>query len=130
VKAHGALYNRAAKDAAIAGAIAEAIRLVDPSLPLLGLPGTELLTAAERAGLRAVREGFADRGYRPDGTLIPRTEKGALLTDPAAAAEQAERLASDVETICVHSDTPGAANLVRAVRTALTARGFTLAPFA
>lgn len=130
VKAHGALYNRAVKDVATADAIAEAIRLVDPSLGMLGLPGSALLTAAERAGLRPIREGFADRGYKPDGTLVPRTEPGALLTDPDVAAAQAEKLAPNVDTICVHSDTPGAVNLLRAVAARLTSRGYTLAPFA
>ncbi|HKS04984.1 MAG TPA: 5-oxoprolinase subunit PxpA [Gemmatimonadaceae bacterium] len=130
VKAHGALYNRAVKDVAIADAIAEAIRLVDSSLAMLGLPNSALLAAAERAGLRPIREGFADRGYKPDGTLVPRTEPGALLTDPNAAADQAEKLASGVDTICVHSDTPGSVNLLRAVSARLTSRGYTLAPFA
>ena len=130
VKAHGALYNRAVRDAATADAIAEAIRLVDMSLVMLGLPGTHLIAAAERVGLRSAREGFADRGYRPDGTLIPRTEPGALITDPAAAADQAERLAPGIDSICVHSDTPGAVQLVRAVRDRLTARGYAIAAFA
>ena len=130
VKAHGALYNRAVRDAATADAIAEGIRLVDPALVMLGLPGSQLIAAAERAGLRPAREGFADRGYRPDGTLVPRTEPGALITDPVAAADQAERLAATVDSICVHSDTPGAVTLVRAVRERLAARGHTIAPFA
>ena len=130
VKAHGALYNRAVKDAAIADAIAEGIRLVDMSLVMLGLPGTELIHAAERVGLRAAREGFADRGYRPDGTLVPRTEPNALITDPTAAADQAERIAKNVDSICVHSDTPGAVQLVRAVKERLTSLGYTIAPFA
>ena len=130
VKAHGALYNRAVRDAATADAIAEGIRLVDPALVMLGLPGSQLIAAAERAGLRPARQGFADRGYRPDGTLVPRTEPGALITDPVAAADQAERLAATVDSICVHSDTPGAVTLVRAVRERLAARGHTIAPFA
>lgn len=130
VKAHGALYNRAVRDAATADAIAEAIRLVDTSLVMLGLPNSELIAAAGRVGLRSAREGFADRGYRPDGTLVPRTEPGALITDPRAAADQAERIAPSVDSICVHSDTPGAVALVGAVRERLTARGYTIAPFA
>ncbi len=130
VKAHGALYNRAVRDAAIADAIAEGIRLFDPSLVMLGLPNSELIKAAERAGLRPAREGFADRGYKPDGTLVPRTEPGALLTDPVAAADQAERIAKTVDSICIHSDTPGAVSLVRAVKERLTAKGYTIAPFA
>jgi UPF0271 protein len=130
VKAHGALYNRAVRDAAIADAIAEAIRLADSSLLMLGLPGTELIAAAERAGLRPAREGFADRGYRPDGTLVPRSEPNALITDPVAAADQAERIAPNVDSICVHSDTPGAVELVRAVRERLTGLGYRIAAFA
>ncbi len=130
VKAHGALYNRAVRDAAIADAIAEAIRLADASLVLLGLPGTELIAAAERDGLRSAREGFADRGYLPDGTLMPRSLPGALITDPEAAADQAERLAPGVDSLCVHSDTPGAVTIVRTVRERLSARGYTIAPFA
>lgn len=129
VKAHGALYNRAVRDTAIADAIAEGIRLVDSSLVMLGLPGSELIAAATRAGLTPAREGFADRGYRPDGTLVPRTEPGALITDPVKAADQAERLASVVDSICVHGDTPGAVSLVRAVRERLTGKGYSIAPF-
>jgi UPF0271 protein len=129
VKAHGALYNRAVRDRAIADAIAEGIRLIDDTLVMLGLPHSELIAAASRAGLRPAREGFADRGYRADGTLVPRTEQGALITDPVAAADQAERLAPIVDSICVHSDTPGAVTLVQSVRERLTARGFTIAPF-
>jgi UPF0271 protein len=130
VKAHGALYNRAVRDAAIADAIAEGIRLVNPALVMLGLPESELIAAAARDGLTSAREGFADRGYRTDGTLVPRTEPGALITDPAAAADQAERLAPLVDSICVHGDTPGAVNLVRAVRERLESKGYRIAPFA
>jgi UPF0271 protein len=130
VKAHGALYNRAVHDAPIADAIAEAMRLVNPELVMLGLPGSQLIAAAERAGIPSAREGFADRAYRPDGTLVPRSEPGALITDPDAAADQAERLRDSVDSICVHSDTPGAVQLVDAVRLRLGSRGITLAAFA
>jgi UPF0271 protein len=130
VKAHGALYNRAVRDAAIADAIAEGIRLVDASLIMLGLPDSELIAAAGRGGLQSAREGFADRAYRPDGTLVPRTEPGALITDPQLAADQAERLAPMVDSICVHGDTPGAVSLLRAVRERLTHKGYRIAPFA
>jgi UPF0271 protein len=129
VKAHGALYNRAVRDAAIADAIAEGIRLVDSSLVMLGLPNSELIAAATRSGLRSAREGFADRGYRSDGTLVPRTEAGALITDPQKAADQAERLATVVDSICVHGDTPGAVSLVGAVRERLMSKGYGIAPF-
>lgn len=130
VKAHGALYNRAVRDGATADAIAEAMRLVSPDLVMLGLPGSQLLVAAERAGIPSAREGFADRAYRDDGTLVPRSEPGALITDPDAAADQAERLAESVDSICVHSDTPGAVRLVDAVRLRLSSRGITIAAFA
>lgn len=129
VKAHGALYNRAVRDAAVADAIAEGIRLVDPSLVMLGLPNSELISAAERSGLRPAREGFADRGYRADGTLVPRTEPGALITDPEKAADQAERIAPLVDSICIHGDTPGAVSLVRTVRERLITKGYSIAPF-
>jgi UPF0271 protein len=130
VKAHGALYNRAVRDAALADGIAEAVRLVNPALVLLGLPDSELIAAADRAGIPSAREGFADRGYRPDGTLVPRSEPGALITDARAAADQAEQLASRVDSICVHSDTPGAVQLVSAVRARLADKGYSIAPFA
>lgn len=130
VKPHGALYNRAARDAGVADAIAEGVRLADSSLVLLGLADSELTAAAMRAGIASAREGFADRAYRADGTLVPRTERGALLTEPGAAADQAERLAPNVDSICVHSDTPGAVSIVRAVRARLVEAGYTIAPFA
>ena len=130
VKSHGALYNRAVRDAAIADAIAEAMRLVNPELVMLGLPDSELIAAADRAGIPSAREGFADRGYRADGTLVPRSEPGALITDPKAAADQAEHLAGRVDSICVHSDTPGAVRLVSAVRERLLAGGYSIGPFA
>jgi UPF0271 protein len=131
VKPHGALYNVAVADRAQAAAVVSAVAGFDPSLPVLGLPGSELLRAAERAGLRPVPEGFVDRGYRPDGTLVPRSEPGALLTDVAAVVEQAVRLAGEgrVESLCVHGDTPGAVELAGAVRSALAGAGLPLAPF-
>jgi 5-oxoprolinase (ATP-hydrolysing) subunit A len=130
VKPHGALYNSSMKDPALARAIAQAVHSVDPALMVLGLPGSELLKHAEALGLRTAREGFADRGYRPDGSLIPRTEPGALITDAETATEQALRLAATVDSICVHSDTPGAVGLLRAVRAGLLAAGHQIAPFA
>ncbi|MFZ5622959.1 MAG: LamB/YcsF family protein [Gemmatimonadota bacterium] len=130
VKPHGALYHRAVTDDDAARAIAEGIRRVNPALVLLALPGSRMLAAGTAAGLRVAREGFADRRYGPDGALVPRTEPDALLLDPAAAAAQAIALAPAVDSICVHSDTPGAIDILRAVRIALEAEGYTIAPFA
>ena len=93
VKAHGALYNMAAKDGAYAGAIARAVKAVDGGLILVGLPGSEMQKAAEVLGLRFAREGFCDRLYREDGSLMPRSVPGSVIRDPAAAAAQALRLA-------------------------------------
>ena len=93
VKAHGALYNMAAKDGAYAGAIARAVKAVDGGLILVGLPGSEMQKAAEALGLRFAREGFCDRIYCQDGSLMPRSVPGSVIRDPAAAAAQALRLA-------------------------------------
>lgn len=142
VKPHGALYARAARDAAIAAAIARAVRSVDPALALFGPPGSRILEAAAALGLAAAAEGFADRAYEPDGSLTPRSRAGALVEQPPLAAARALRMAaagrvvsSDgtdlelrVETICVHGDTPGAAAVAGAVRQALEAAGLTVAP--
>jgi 5-oxoprolinase (ATP-hydrolysing) subunit A len=130
VKPHGALYNTAAREPAVARAIARAVHAVDEGLLILALPGSEMLRQAESIGLRTAREGFCDRGYRDDGSLIPRTEPGALITDPATAAAQALQLAPTVDSLCVHSDTPGAAAILRAVREALIGAGYTIGPFA
>jgi len=130
VKAHGALYNQAATDPAIARPIAAAVRRISPRLILVGLPDSALLAAGREAGLPTAAEGFADRAYEPDGSLRSRRLPGALLTDPGAAAEQALRLAATgtVQTICVHSDTPEAPTIAAAVRTALEGAGYRLAP--
>ncbi|MDX6234813.1 MAG: 5-oxoprolinase (ATP-hydrolyzing) subunit, partial [Nocardioidaceae bacterium] len=92
-------------------------------LPLLGLPGSVSLSIAEAAGIPIIREGFADRAYTPDGRLVPRSEPGAVLDDPEAVAAQAVRLMDSVSSVCVHSDSPGAVELARAVRSALEASG-------
>lgn len=140
VKPHGALYHLAATDPEIARAIGHAVRDVDRRLVLVGLSGGRLLAAGRDAGLRTASEVFADRGYRADGTLLPRGEPGALVTDPEEVVQRAVRMAregkvyavdgSDVavraETICVHGDTPGAAPLARALKDALAAEGFTV----
>jgi UPF0271 protein len=131
VKPHGALYNRAAVDRSCAEAIASAIASVDGGLKLLGPPDSQLLAAATAHGLEGFAEGFPDRGYRADGTLIPRSEPGAML-DHAAAVEQAQHLATQrhCRSLCIHSDTPGAADLAIGVRNRLIGAGFEIRPFA
>ena len=137
VKPHGALYNMAARDAAMADAVARAVQTVDASLVLYGLSGSQLVAAGERAGLAVASEVFADRGYRADGSLAPRGAPRAVLTDVADVAQRAVGMATGqgvvsvdgttirvkADTICVHGDTPGAAALARAVRSALTGAG-------
>jgi UPF0271 protein len=137
VKAHGALYNMAVTEFALAEAIARATASVDRSLVLLGLPGSQLLTAGERAGLPTAAEAFADRAYRADGTLVPRTQPGAVIhdgdvvvqrvvamvRDQAVVAEDGSRVPLRIDTICVHGDTPGAAQLAARIREALTEGG-------
>lgn len=128
VKPHGALYNMAAKDAAMADAIAAAIAAVDRALIMVGLPASALERAAAKAGLAFAAEGFADRAYEADGTLVSRAKPGALITDPDAAAAGALRMARDgrVRTICIHSDTPHAAAIGAAVRRAMDDNGVTV----
>jgi UPF0271 protein len=144
VKPHGALYNAAVTHTGHAQAVVDAVVGYDRRLPVLGLPGSELLRSAEAAGMRPVAEGFADRGYTPGGSLVPRREPGALVEDPALVAERAVRMATDgvvvavdgtrllmpVESVCVHGDTPGAVAMAGAVRDALQAAGVALASFA
>ena len=144
VKPHGALYHQANEFPDFARAIAQAVRRFDASLVLVGAPGSLLLEAGREAGLPVAGEGFADRRYRPDGTLVSRKEAGALLTDPEEAARQAVHLARDgfvvasdgsrvsvrPDTICLHGDTPGAAGIARRVREVLAAAGITVAPMA
>lgn len=131
VKPHGALYNRIVDDDVHAAAVVDAIARVGITMPLLGLPGSTSLQLARERGLPVVEEGFADRAYTAAGTLVPRTETGAVLEDPAAVAAQAVSLMGrGIRSICVHSDSPGALGLARAVREALTSSGATLARFA
>lgn len=143
VKPHGALYNAVVHHEEQAAAVVAAVREYDPSLPVLGLPGSAWLRRAEAAGLPVVREAFADRAYTPEGTLVSRREPGAVLHDPAAVAERCVRLvlhreivAVDgtvipvhAESICVHGDTPGGVEIARAVARRLGDAGVTLAPF-
>jgi UPF0271 protein len=123
VKPHGALYNIAARDRHVAEAIARAVAAVDRSLILLGLPDSELIAAGMAAGLRTAREAFADRAYRADGTLMPRSEPGAVIHDPDEVLARVVPLARrpDIDTICLHGDTPGAAELASRIRAALEA---------
>ncbi len=144
VKPHGALYNMAAKDEAYAAAIARAVKAVDAKLILVGLPNSEMQKAADKEGLAYAREGFCDRLYRDDGSLMPRPAACAVIHDPAAAAAQALRLAQEsevvaasgarlkmqVDTLCVHGEEPAAAGVARAVRSALEGAGVALAGLA
>lgn len=128
VRAHGALYNVAATDEDHAGAVVDAVKEYDASLPVLCLPDTVMSRAAEAAGLRVLTEGFVDRGYTPEGLLIPRSEPGAMVTDPAEAAARAVAMAGDVDALVVHSDTDGALEIARATRAALLDAGIGLVP--
>ncbi len=126
VKPHGALYHAADGDPALARAlIAGAVDALDVDIAVVGPPGGCLAAEAERQEVWFLREGFADRGLLPDGSLVPRGEPGALVTDPAAAAEQALRLAASrrFDTLCVHGDGPTALAVAAAVRAALDRRG-------
>jgi 5-oxoprolinase (ATP-hydrolysing) subunit A len=125
VKPHGALYNVAVKNGEVARAIGAAVARWNPAVPVFGLAGSPMLKEWRGMGLRPVGEAFADRRYEADGTLRNRKFPDALITDPAAAAAQAVRLAGEgrAETICVHGDTPGAVEILRACRSALFAPG-------
>ena len=142
VKAHGALYNMAVRSRPLADAIAKGTAAFDRSLILFGLSGSELLSAGERAGLRVAAEVFADRAYESDGTLVPRTRAGSVIHDPNEVVSRAIRMVRDravvamdgslvqlrADTICVHGDTPGAADLARQVRQGLEAAGIAVGP--
>jgi UPF0271 protein len=132
VKPHGALYNRAAVDRDRAEVVVSAIVAVDRRLKLLAPPDSEMLRVAEAHGIDGVAEGFADRAYHGDGTLVPRSDPRAVLTDADAVVAQASELASTGRfgSLCLHSDTPGAAELAVAVRNRLIGAGFEVRPFA
>jgi len=125
VKPHGALYNRAAEDPVQA----QAVLAGSGRLPVLGLPGGVLLELAARAGREVWREGFPDRGYTAAGRLVPRGEPGALVIDGAEIARRAVELAADVDSVCVHGDSPDAVAHAGAVRRALEDAGYLLRPF-
>ena len=143
VKPHGALYNQAAADPALALAIARGVGRFSRDIPLVGLAGSvPFAAAAGEVGLRMVTEAFADRRYNPDGSLQSRAIAGALLTDPTAAAEQVLRIVGEgvvqahdgtlvpvqAQSICFHGDTPGAPAIVAAARTRLEAAGVMVRP--
>src|SRR5262249_3843748 len=130
VKPHGALYNDAAHDPAIAAAIADGVARVDHGLLIFGLAGSTAISVWRDLGWRTASEGFCDRGYEADGSLIARSKPGALLTEAKDASAQALRLAAGgrCRALCVHSDTPGAAAILAGVRAALEAAGFAIAP--
>jgi UPF0271 protein len=141
VKPHGALFNMAVRDASLAAAIASAVAAFDRSLILFGLPGSQILAAGRAAGLRVAAEVFADRTYQPDGSLTPRSRPGSVIHDAGAVASRAIRMITErvvdavdgtivpleADTICVHGDTPGAAQLAADLRARLEAAGVTVA---
>ncbi len=144
VKPHGALYHAAAGDPDVAAAVVGAAQEYRNDLAILGQPGSHLLRAADRAGLRGVGEAFADRAYQPDGGLVSRRRAGAVLTDPEAIATRVVQLATestvvavdgstvrvDAESLCVHGDTPGAVEIAGSVRRALADAGVDIKAFA
>ncbi|WDZ86113.1 LamB/YcsF family protein [Micromonospora cathayae] len=137
LKPHGALYHAAATEETQAAAVVAAVSDYDPDLPVLCPAGSVLAQLATGAGLRVVAEGFADRGYQPNGALVPRSAPNALITDPHEIADRAVRLAAErtvravdgstvpcpVESICLHGDTPGAVRAAELVRAALLDAG-------
>lgn len=143
VKPHGALYNAIVHHEAHAQAVVDAVKAFGGDLPLLLLPGSVALARAERAGLRGVAEAFADRGYTPAGTLVPRGEPGAVLHDAQAVAARTVRLAHEgvveavdgtdvrvaAESICLHGDTSGAVAMAAAVRAGLEEAGVSVRAF-
>ncbi len=143
VKPHGALYNTIVTNREQAAAVAQAVHLVDPTLPVLGMAGSAFFDEPGRLGLRTVAEAFADRAYRPDGQLVSRREPGAVLRDPAAIADRVvtmvtsgwvtaidgTQIAVSVESVCVHGDSPGAVQIATAVRDQLKAAGTDIRAF-
>jgi 5-oxoprolinase (ATP-hydrolysing) subunit A len=143
VKPHGALYNTIVTHREQGAAVAEAVRLVDPALPVLGMSGSAFFDEAGRRGLRTVDEAFADRAYRPDGQLVSRREPWAVLHDPAAIADRVvtmvtsgqvtaidgTQIAVSVESVCVHGDSPGAVQIATAVRDRLKEAGIDIGAF-
>ena len=143
VKPHGALYNTIVTHREQGAAVAEAVRLVDPTLPVLGMAGSAFFDEATRIGLRTVAEAFADRAYRPDGQLVSRGETLAVLEDPAAIADRMVTMVTSgrvtaidgsqvpvsVESVCVHGDSPGAVQIATTVRDRLQAASTEISAF-
>jgi UPF0271 protein len=143
VKPHGALYNRVVHDEEQAAAVVEGVLLCGERLPLLGLPGSTLHTMAEKAGLPTVTEAFADRAYTAQGTLVPRGESGAVISDESAVVERSVSMARfgvvtarcgrsvgvRARSLCLHGDTPGAVALARRVRAELESAGVRVEAF-
>lgn len=142
VKPHGALYNQAAKDTILAEAIAAAVKDAGKGIFLMGLPGTESEKAALAAGVPFASEGFADRAYMKDGSLMPRSLPGAVLHDAAEVARRVTRMVTKgtviavdgteirfkSDTVCLHGDTPEAVEMAAAVRSALDEAGVVVTP--
>lgn len=143
VKPHGALYNAIVHHRRQARAVVAAVVAYDSSLPVLGLPGSVFLEEAREAGLDAVAEAFADRAYTAEGTLVPRTESGAVLHDPTLVAERVRRMVVDGEldavdgstlkvaaaSVCVHGDSPAAVDMAVAIRALLESSDVEITPF-
>ncbi|MEZ0340728.1 LamB/YcsF family protein [Mycobacterium sp. pV006] len=143
VKPHGALYNAIVDHEEQAEAVAAAVHATDPDLAVLGLAGSAFLAAAQRLGLRTIAEAFADRAYTPDGRLVSRREPGAVLEDPDEISRRVASMVRDgtvtaidgspvaiqVESVCVHGDSPDAVRIAAAVRRRLLADGIVVAPF-
>lgn len=144
VKPHGALYSRLVHDEEQASAVVAAVQAYDPGLPILGLPGSQLLIHAKEAGHPVFGEAFVDRAYQADGTLVPRSQEGSVLHDVDSIVERAVRLAVKGEVVavdgtvvqvrpdslCLHGDTPGAVQMAAGVRAGLEAAGVPLESFA
>ncbi|MGD9666767.1 MAG: LamB/YcsF family protein [Synergistaceae bacterium] len=137
VKPHGAMYNQAAKDPELARAIAQAVKDSGKDIILMGLANSEFEKAAKEMGVPFAAEAFADRGYMPDGSLVPRSQPGAIIHDVDAAARRVVRMVTEgtaeavdgtvinfrPHSICMHGDTPEAVEMAKAVRSALEAAG-------
>lgn len=144
VKPHGALYNLAAREPEVAETVARAVASFDPELAIVTLPGSILAEAARSQGLAVAREGFADRAYTAEGTLVPRSVPGAVIHDPSQAARHAVQMTTqgkvetldgrvirlEIDTLCVHGDTPNAPEIARRLRSALEDAGVEIRPFA
>jgi UPF0271 protein len=143
VKAHGALYNKAAENQSVATAIAEAIKMVDPKLIMVCLSNSAMVTAAKEAGIPYVEEVFADRAYTSQGHLVPRSREGAVLHDPGMISQRVLNMVTTrtvqaidgstiplaAETICVHSDTAGSFEMLKAIRCKLEEAGIVFKAF-